>query len=354
MKKNPTPQQIALATTGLQILALVACLIIAQFIFQIKLSDKLILSIIVGIVLIFIFNYLITINALKNFIYRKIKTIYKSIHNLKQPKGKVYSEISMNEDIIGQVEEEVSGWTDDTNEEILELKKNENFRKEFLGNVSHELKTPVFAIQGYIQTLIDGGLDDQNINLKYLINADKNIDRLISILDDLDVISRHESGQMVINYEDFDIVELAQETIELNILKAKKRNISVGIKKGFSNAIMVSADREKIQQVLTNLIINSIKYGKEGGNTNIGFYDMHNNILVEVSDNGIGIDKSALPRLFERFFRIDKSRSRDAGGTGLGLSIVKHIVEAHNQTINVRSTLKVGSTFGFTLQKTNS
>ena len=351
MKKNPTPQQIAFATAGMQTLALIVLLILAQLICRFHLTSTTITLIAVSIILVFAFNYIITLNALKNFIYRKIKTIYKSIHNLKQPKGKVYNETSMNEDIIGKVEQEVSEWTDEANQEIQQLKKNENFRKEFLGNVSHELKTPVFAIQGYIQTLIDGGLDDENINLKYLNNADKNIDRLISILDDLDVISRHESGQMVINYEEFDIVALALECIDLNIIKAQRKNITVGIKKGFSNTIMVNADREKIQQVLTNLIINSIKYGKEGGKTNIGFYDMHKYILVEVSDNGIGISKELLPRLFERFFRIDKSRSRDAGGTGLGLSIVKHIVEAHNQTINVRSTLGVGSTFGFTINK---
>lgn len=351
MKKNPTPQQIAFATAGMQTLALIVLLLLTQLVWRFHLSSTTIVIVILAIILVFSFNYIITLNALKNFIYRKIKTIYKSIHNLKQPKGKVYKETSMNEDIIGKVEQEVSEWTTDTNFEIQELKKNENFRKEFLGNVSHELKTPVFAIQGYVQTLIDGGLNDESINLKYLNNADKNVDRLISILDDLDVISRHESGQMVINNEEFDIVDLTLETIDLNIIKAQKKGITVGIKKGFSNSIMVNADREKIQQVLTNLIINSIKYGKESGKTSIGFYDMHNYILVEVSDNGIGIPKELLPRLFERFFRIDKSRSRNAGGTGLGLSIVKHIVEAHNQTINVRSTLGVGSTFGFTIQK---
>lgn len=352
MKKNPTPQQIALACAGLQTFALIGLFFILQTIFNFYDFTPTSFGVLVLVFLLtFALNYAIIINALKNFIYRKVKTIYKSIHKAKQAKGKVFNELNTNEDIIGKMNQEVESWTADTQKEIADLKTTETFRKEFIGNVSHELKTPIFSIQGYIQTLLDGGLYDNAVNYRYLKKADKNVDRLINIVDDLEVITKHESGKMFLDYEVFDIVQLANEAIELMETNADVYDVKLQIKKGFSPQIKVDADKDKIQQVLVNLIGNSIKYGKEGGLTQIGFYDMDENILIEVSDDGIGVPKKDLPRLFERFYRVDKSRSRDAGGTGLGLAIVKHIIEAHKQTINVRSTEDIGSTFGFTLKK---
>ena len=230
------------------------------------------------------------------------------------------------------------------------MKKDDNYRREFIGNVSHELKTPIFNIQGYLQTLIDGGLNDENINLKYLKRANKSVDRMINIIDDLEVISRLETEQDELDFQKFNIVELVHEIFDLMEMKASEMNINLKLQNE-SQGVTVVADRNKIQQVLMNLVSNSIKYGKDGGDVIIRFFDMHNNMLIEVSDNGIGIAQESLDRLFERFYRVDKNRSREIGGTGLGLAIVKHILEGHNQTINVRSTKGKGSTFSFILPK---
>ena len=230
------------------------------------------------------------------------------------------------------------------------MKKDDNYRREFIGNVSHELKTPIFNIQGYLQTLIDGGLNDENINLKYLKRANKSVDRMINIIDDLEVISRLETEHDELDFQKFNIEELVHEIFDLMEMKASEMNINLKLKNE-SQGVTVVADRNKIQQVLMNLVSNSIKYGKDGGDVIIRFFDMHNNMLIEVSDNGIGIAQESLDRLFERFYRVDKNRSREIGGTGLGLAIVKHILEGHNQTINVRSTKGKGSTFSFILPK---
>ena len=229
----------------------------------------------------------------------------------------------------------------------------ETFRREFVGNVSHELKTPIFNIQGYIHTLLDGALYDEEVNIKYLNRTVKSIDRMISIVSDLEVISSLEFNQGELDISNWDIIQLLQEIMDQNEMKAKKSSVTLGFDKDSYSPIYVSADRDQIHHVVTNLIVNSIKYGKENGATEVRVLSMGDHILVEVSDNGIGISQDNLPRLFERFYRVDKSRSRKEGGTGLGLSIVKHILEAHNQTINVRSTDDVGSTFSFTLAKSN-
>jgi two-component system phosphate regulon sensor histidine kinase PhoR len=242
-------------------------------------------------------------------------------------------------------------WADDKAREIAELKQMEQYRREFIGNVSHELKTPIFNMQGYLHTLIDGGIHDDKINLDYLYKAAGNLDRLNNIVEDLESISLLESGSLEMEMRKFDIHELAQQVFESLEMQADSNDIELGFKKGCDKSTMVVGDHERIRQVLTNLVSNSIKYGRENGKTQVGFYDMDENVLVEISDNGIGIDKEHLSRLFERFYRIDKSRSRHQGGTGLGLAIVKHIIEAHDQTIHVRSTPGVGSTFGFTLRK---
>ncbi len=242
-------------------------------------------------------------------------------------------------------------WVQDKKEEIDKLKESEIYRREFVGNVSHELKTPIFNIQGYILTLLEGGMDDPDINKEYLIRAEKNINRMISIVEDLETISQLESGQLKLQIEKFDIVLLVKEVIETLEIKAKKKSIKINFETNYILPILVFADRERIRQVLVNLIDNSIKYNNVEGTTKIGFFDMDENILIEVEDNGIGIPPDHISRIFERFYRVDKSRSRDQGGSGLGLAIVKHIIDAHNQNINVKSTNGIGTNFAFTLKK---
>ncbi|MCX6248638.1 MAG: ATP-binding protein [Bacteroidetes bacterium] len=303
---------------------------------------------------VFLLSYFIYRYILEKFIYDKIKLIYKSIHKLKSKKSFKEMELTLDKDIISKVNEEVSEWAQDRRQEIEELKKLEAYRREFLGNVSHELKTPLFNIQGYILTLLDGGLDDPTINKEYLQRSGKNIERMISIVEDLEVISRFETGELKLDILNFDIVALSNDVRELLEVKAKRKHIQLNISREFDKPLYVKADKERIRQVLINLLDNSIKYGRENGSTKVDFFDMDENLLIEVSDNGLGVDAKDIPRLFERFFRVDKSRSREQGGSGLGLSIVKHIIEAHQQTINVRSSIGVGTTFAFTLQKADS
>ena len=236
--------------------------------------------------------------------------------------------------------------------EIRSLREQDSFRRDYIGNLSHELKTPVFNIQGYILTLLEGALEDPRHNRIFLEKAARSVDRMTVLLEDLDGITRIESGNLELYREDFDLNKLAREVIESLEHTAKKSNIKLVINSSKDGVIPVNADRSRVEQILTNLVVNSIKYGKEGGTTKVRFYDMDTDFLVEVADDGIGMTTEHLPRVFERFYRVDKSRSRHHGGTGLGLAIVKHLVEAHGQTINVRSTEGVGSTFSFTMQKT--
>ncbi len=249
--------------------------------------------------------------------------------------------------------EELTAWADTNDKEIARLKESERFRKQYLGNVAHELKTPIFNIQGYISTLLDGGLEDELINRKFLERAEKSIDRLINIVNDLDTISKLESSMNRLQMEQFDIVALAREIAEQAEMEADRKHIRIRVK-GAGNLpspFWVLADKHYVGQVLVNLIINSIHYGREGGTTNVRFRDMLDRILIEVEDNGQGIGKEDIPRIFERFYRTDKGRSREQGGTGLGLAIVKHIVEAHGEHVAVRSEPGVGTTFSFTLKK---
>jgi len=306
-----------------------------------------------SLVVVFLASYFIFSFILQRFIYDKIKIIYKTILSLKVPKEEKNKTIDLHEDIISKVQEDVTGWAEDNQKEIEELKKLEIYRKEFLGNVSHELKTPIFNIQGYILTLLDGALDDPEVNLEYLKKTEKNIERLINIVQDLEIITQLETGEIKLEFSKFNIVALIREIYEMLEIKAKQNKIAFSFHDSLSSdaEVNVFADKEKIRQVLINLIENSIKYGSEGGRTKVSFYDMDENVLIEVSDNGIGIDSKHLPRLFERFYRVDKSRSRNMGGSGLGLAIVKHIIESHKQTVNVRSAPGVGSTFAFTLKK---
>lgn len=287
----------------------------------------------------------------KKYIYRKIKLIYKSIHKFKLKPDAKGKDVDVDTDIIQEVEQEVANWALEQQTEINTLKEMESYRRLYLGNVSHELKTPIFNIQGFIHTLIEGALYDDNINMKYLQRAAKNVERLNTIVTDLEAINKLESGKLAMEMQIFDLKELVAEVFEDLEIKAKKQDITLIYKEGANQNFKVEADREAIRQVLVNLIENSIKYGKEGGRTKVGFYDMDSRILVEIADSGIGISQEHLNHVFDRFYRADKSRSRQIGGSGLGLSIVKHIIEAHKQTINVRSSTGLGSTFGFTLKK---
>lgn len=297
----------------------------------------------------FLFSYLIIAWAVEKFIYQKVKIIYKAIHRLKRTGPR--PDIPMNEDVLDEVKKDVLDWADDRVNEIRTLKEQDSFRRDFIGNLSHELKTPVFNIQGYILTLLEGALEDPRHNRIFLEKAARSVDRMVVLLEDLDGITRIESGNLALIREDFDLNKLAREVVESLEHTAKKSKIKLTINSSKDETIVVNADRKRVEQILTNLVVNSIKYGKEGGTTKIRFYDMDTDFLVEVADDGIGMSAEHLPRVFERFYRVDKSRSRHHGGTGLGLSIVKHLVEAHGQTINVRSTEGVGSTFSFTMQK---
>jgi len=296
-------------------------------------------------------TYLLLFASLKILIYDKIKSIYSTIHDLKASKDFSMENLDLGEDIFKEINTDVQQWAVSNKNEIEQLKKLEAYRREFVGNVSHELKTPIFNIQGYILTLLDGGLQDETINLDYLTRASKSVERMISIIEDLDAISQMETGELSLYFEKFDIVALVHELFLGMEMKASSRKINLKFAENYSRAINVSADKNHIRQVITNLIVNSIKYGKNDGTTQVKFTDLYQHVVIEISDNGMGIAKHHLPRIFERFYRVDKGRSRDHGGTGLGLAIVKHIIEAHNQTIDVKSTEGEGTTFIFTLKK---
>lgn len=302
--------------------------------------------------LLFLFTYFLTKIFLEKFIFEKIKVIYKIIQSSKltRVEKKVFRS-TLGEDMIIEVSNDVKDWAEGKKAEIEQLQKTEDYRREFLANVSHEIKTPISNIQGYISTLLGGGWEDPNINRDFLLKSEKNIDRLIELVNDLDIISNLESGEVHMEKSRFDIHILTKEVFEFLEDSAKAGNIKFIFGNEENTSIWVYADRDRIRQVLVNLLDNSVKYGRKDGRTKVSFYDMDENYLIEISDNGIGIEKEHLPRLFERFYRVDKHRSRTEGGTGLGLAIVKHIIEAHEQTVNVRSSPKIGSTFSFTLKK---
>jgi len=284
------------------------------------------------------------------FIHSRIRLIYKSIYSVKAQKTERQKSTS-GRNTLEHVEKEVADWSAEKQKEIERLKQLEEYRKDFIGNVSHELKTPLFNVQGYVSTLLDGGLDDPGINKEYLRRTEVSVERLIRIVEDLSEISQLESGQMHLNKVRFDIVALTREVAEMLEMKAREKEIPMIINQP-DKLLWVHADRDKIRQVLTNIIDNSLCYGLEKeGRTKISYFDMDENILVEVTDNGVGIDQEDLPRVFERFYRTSRGREISGRGKGLGLAIVKHIIEAHQQTINVRSTVGVGTTFGFTLRK---
>lgn len=293
---------------------------------------------------------LVLVLLVNNVLFKQIDELLFTIKDFRQQNDKPSTAIQYVGNEVDNLNREIISWAEERKNEIERLKKLEVYRKEFLGNVSHELKTPIFNIQGYILTLLDGGLEDETINRNYLQRAEKSVDRMITIIDDLEAISQLETGELRIEPERFDLLALVKDVVDAQEMKANERGITLTIPNE-SKPVYVFADRFRIRQVLVNLIVNSVKYGKENGETKIRFYNAGDTISIEVADNGIGIGKKHLPRLFERFYRVDKSRSREQGGTGLGLAIVKHIIEAHNQTIHVMSTEGVGTVFSFTLKK---
>lgn len=301
--------------------------------------------------LIFTGSYFLIRSIIQNFIYRKIKLIYKFIHQTKaSKKEEMYYKYILPQKSIDEVREDVEAWAEQRSREIEVLKNNENFRKEFLQNLSHEFKTPVFSIQGYVDTLLQGAIDNPEVNKRFLEKASKNVERLVNLISDLDEISRLERGELKLNKQVFVIQDVVREVFESLSWKAEQRNISFSIKKGCEDPIIVYADKDKIRQVISNLVDNSIKYGKYGGSTVASMYNTDDrNILVEISDDGMGIAEKNLDRVFERFFRTSEGRGREVTGSGLGLSICKHIIEAHRHSIHVRSKENIGTTIGFTL-----
>jgi two-component system phosphate regulon sensor histidine kinase PhoR len=300
----------------------------------------------------YILSYLLIAFMLRRFVYRKLKLIYKLIYQTKATKKEeFYYNNILPQKSIDEVREDVEVWAEHHKGEIEVLRENEIFRKEFLLNLSHELKTPVFAIQGYIDTLNNGAIDNHEVNKKFLGNAAKNVSRLVNLINDLDEISKLESGEQLMYKENFVIQDLIEDIFETLSINAQEKQIRCYIKKDSELPLTVYADKEKIRQVLINLVDNAIKYGKQNGSVEGSAYRMEGKrILIEITDDGAGISEEHLPRIFERFYRTDLARNRKIGGSGLGLSICKHIIEAHGQTIHVRSKVDVGSSFGFTLQ----
>lgn len=297
----------------------------------------------------FLVTFIIIQLRVEKFIYRRIKKIYDEVSLLESSS---LANVPVTTD-MKTLTEEIGKFAQGKKIEIDTLKIREEYRKDFLGNVSHELKTPLFTVQGYILTLLDGAMNDKKIREKYLQRAAKGVDRLIYIIKDLDLITKLEAGDLHLVPVSFDIVELIQQVFDMLEIRAQKKEITMSFDLEYKQPIMVTADKDKIQQVLINLIVNSIKYGHKGGTTEISIENLiKNKIIVRVTDNGEGIEKSNIPRLFERFYRVDKSGARSEGGSGLGLSIVKHILEAHEEKIYVESVPDVGSEFSFTLEKT--
>lgn len=300
------------------------------------------------LVIVYVFSFFIIQFRAERFIYKHVKKIYDDLTILES--SNLRSSLITTD--MKTLTEEIDKFARDKKIEIETLKVREQYRKEFLGNVSHELKTPLFTVQGYILTLLDGAMNDKNLREKYLERASKAIERLGYIVNDLDMITKLEVGDLILNLEVFDMVEVIKNVFEMVEMKASKKNITLTFDTDYLKPILVYADKERMQQVVINLIVNSIKYGTEKGTTEVSIENLiKNKVIVRITDNGEGIEKRHIARLFERFYRVDKSGSRKEGGSGLGLSIVKHIIEAHNEKIYVESEFGVGSEFSFTMEK---
>jgi two-component system phosphate regulon sensor histidine kinase PhoR len=321
---------------------------IAAILFFFFEDGKELVGLLIFMLLVFVTSFIITQYRAKRFIYNRIKKIYDEVSILNEDEfSKEYATTDIDA-LSKSVQEYVQG----KRIEIKNLTERDSFRKDFLGNVAHELKTPLFTVQGYILTLIEGAVNDKLIRDKYLGRANKGVERLVAIVKDLDMIAKLETEGLKMNIEVFNIIDLIQNVFDLLEMRSKKRNITLQFDKIYEFPVFVKADKERIEQVLINLIVNSVKYGKINGITTLGIESYtENKFVIKVVDNGEGIKQEHIPRLFERFYRVDQSRSREQGGSGLGLSIVKHIIEAHNETILLKSTFSEGSEFSFTLKK---
>ncbi len=340
-------RSIALITSGGNTVFLTIFLVLVRiFIIEFEWWNILVMDLLVFFSGFFFFKY-----AADEFIYKKIKLIYKTIHSFRSAKENEMTAGAKRES-LDSVNQAVIEWGAHQTMEIDELKKLAAYRREFLGNISHELKTPIFNIQGYVLTLLDGGLEDVTINRNYLKKTEQSVNRMIAIVKDLEEISKLESGELKLNLHRFDLIDLSRDVLAFLEMKAADANVMINIENKTDGSVVVKADKERIRQVLINLIENAIKYADKTENKVIvKFFDMDEKYLIEIKDNGRGIAEENLQRIFERFYRTDRGRSREKGGTGLGLAIVKHIIEAHKQTITVRSQLNLGTTFSFTLSK---
>ena len=346
MFKVKTPNQFALIFSVISMLIVIVVLKIVLSFLDIELSIKHLF--LIGLFLL-VTSYGLVYFLLEIFINRKIRLLYRMIHEFQTSKAD-YA-IDMNEDVLSASETDVIDWANKSREELVKLKEQEEFRREFIGNLAHELKTPIFSIQGYILTLLEGGLEDKSINEKFLKRALKGVDRMNLIVGDLDMIAKFESQRTEMVFKPTDIVQISRDVMDSLELKANEKSITLKFASDYDDQIMVSCDSGKIGQVLQNLISNAIQYSNQDAQIIIRFISIDESVMIEVEDNGIGINEEHFPRLFERFYRVDKSRARHEGGTGLGLAIAKHIVDAHGHTISIRSTIGSGSTFFFTLSK---
>jgi two-component system phosphate regulon sensor histidine kinase PhoR len=341
--KNLSPRQLAAFTAGILSVPIAIGILILTANWRVGLAS---------LVVVFAGSYWLVLVTMERFIYRKIKLIYKLIYQTKATKKEeMYFKYILPQKSIDEVRADVEEWGERRIREIELLRQNEAYRKEFLQNLAHEFKTPIFAIQGYVDTLLGGAMEEEAIRKRFLENTAKNVDRLVNLMNDLDEISKLERGEQLLAKQNFVIQDLIREVYDSLSIKTHAKNIRTILKKGCEAPIIVFADKEKIKQVLINLVENATKYGKQNGHIIASiYYTDDQTVLVEISDDGIGIEEEHLPRIFERFYRTDTARSRDKGGTGLGLAICKHIIEAHGQSIHVRSTPDVGTTIGFTLE----
>lgn len=340
--KNLSPRQLAAFTAGILAVPVAIGIFLLTLNWQVGLGS---------LVVVFAGGYWLILVTMERFIYRKIKLIYKLIYQTKATKKEeMYFKYILPQKSIDEVRADVEEWGERRIHEIEILQQNEAYRKEFLQNLAHEFKTPIFAIQGYVDTLLDG-VGEEAIRKRFLENTAKNVDRLVNLMNDLDEITKLEHGEQLLAKQNFIIQDLIREVYDSLSIKTQAKNIRTILKKGCEAPITGFADKEKIKQVLINLVENATKYGKQNGSIIASIYDTDDqHVLVEISDDGIGIEEEHLPRIFERFYRTDTARSRDKGGSGLGLAICKHIIEAHGQSIHVRSTPDVGTTIGFTVE----
>ncbi|MGB1136409.1 MAG: sensor histidine kinase [Flavobacteriaceae bacterium] len=344
----PKSQTIKFALRLAAIMTVMAIFFALSLFYGLEINSPLWLWLIFGFVF-FLFSFWVIKYYTERLIYRQIKKIYKDVQGLEDAKID-QSPVTMDLNVLTQ---EVERFTENRQLELTTLKDREAYRREFMGNVAHELKTPLFTVQGYVLTLLDGAMRDKSVRKKYLQRANKAVERLIYIVKDLDMITKIEMGGLTLDQESFNIIELVQNAFDLLEMKAEKKEISLVFDRDYQDSIMVNADRERIQQVLTNLVDNSIKYGKQSGTTEVAINQLsEDRCLVRITDNGEGIEQEHMGRLFERFYRVDKSGSRAIGGSGLGLAIVKHLIEAHGEKIYVESQFGVGSEFSFTLEYT--